>query len=481
MATRYIFKVDGMSCSHCERAVTDAVKKISGVKSVSASAPKGLVTVAGVNVNTGDISAAITEAGYSVTSHEESDDAEDDPRRESFSWGQFFTVGIIAALVLLIVHRTIGFSFIPQIPQNAGYGILFVAGILTSIHCVAMCGGIALSQCMIKDESVRDWRGLLRPFLYNAGRVVSYTLVGGIVGALGSVFDFSSAIKSGIMIGAGVLMAVMGLQMIGVFSFTSRLPVRLPRIVSKQVLHRFTAAGPFVVGIMNGFLPCGPLQTMQLFAFGTGSALHGALAMFIFSAGTVPLMFVLGAAGSVLSRRFTMTMYRAGGVLVIILGFMMFSNGMNLSGKRVFARSTDGAAVSTVSGNTQSVSSTMTSRGYQQIVIQKGIPVTWNIHANANDINGCNNAIVIPEYNIRKKLNPGDNIISFTPTKSGAITFTCWMGMISSSIRVVDNLSAAGAAGTPTDKASNAVPAGRSGTKAGLFGGSCCSRSAISQ
>ena len=64
----------------------------------------------------------------------------------------------------------------------------------------------------------------------------------------------------------------------------------------------------------------------------------------------------------------------------------------------------------------------------------------WNIQAEAGDINGCNNRIIVPEYNIEKKLEPGDNIIEFTPTESGTIPFSCWMGMIRSEIYVYDDL-----------------------------------------
>lgn len=442
---RHIFGVEGMSCSHCERAVCDAVGKLPGVKSVNASAAKKRAVVIGDGVNVAQVTDAITGEGYSVTSHEESDSDEEDHGKGKYSWLQFALVVSVTALVLFIIHRTIGFSFIPQIPAHAGLGIIFAAGLLTSIHCVAMCGGIALSQCMVKGEGATRNPGvrgrLTRPFLYNAGRIVSYTAVGAVAGALGSVFDFSQPVKSGIMIGAGILMAVMGLRMIGVFSFLERVQIPVPRIVSAGMLKKLTNAGPFGVGLLNGLMPCGPLQTMQLFAFGTGSMLEGALSMFIFSAGTVPLMFALGAAGSVLSGRFTMTMYRIGGALVVVLGLIMFSNGLHLRGTEVLARSEGGAAVARVSGGSQNVTSTIGASSYQPIVVQKGIPVRWNIRAKADEINGCNNAIIIPEYNVRKKLVPGDNIVTFTPAKSGTITFTCWMGMISSSIKVVDDVS----------------------------------------
>ena len=78
---------------------------------------------------------------------------------------------------------------------------------------------------------------------------------------------------------------------------------------------------------------------------------------------------------------------------------------------------------------------------YPPIIVQKGTPVKFNLRAAKKDLNGCNEAILIPMFNIRKELQPGDNIVEFTPTKAGTIPFTCWMSMIKSSIVVVDDLS----------------------------------------
>ena len=79
-----------------------------------------------------------------------------------------------------------------------GYGLLFAVGLLTSLHCIAMCGGINLSQCVTYKFNENETNKItkLKPSLmYNAGRVASYTLIGGIVGALGSVITFSGTAK----------------------------------------------------------------------------------------------------------------------------------------------------------------------------------------------------------------------------------------------------------------------------------------------
>ena len=86
----------------------------------------------------------------------------------------------------------------------------------------------------------------------------------------------------------------------------------------------------------------------------------------------------------------------------------------------------------------QVINSQFTSRRYVPITVKKGVPVKWTIQMDARDLNGCNNAIVIPNLGIEKKLQPGNNVIEFTPTQSGNIPYSCWMGMIRSNIAVVD-------------------------------------------
>ena len=89
---------------------------------------------------------------------------------------------------------------------------------------------------------------------------------------------------------------------------------------------------PFVIGMLNGLMPCGPLQTMQLYALGTGSAIGGALSMFVFSLGTVPIMLAFGSITGFLGKNSTKTLLKSCGIFVVILGLLMGSRGLALSG-----------------------------------------------------------------------------------------------------------------------------------------------------
>jgi sulfite exporter TauE/SafE len=271
---------------------------------------------------------------------------------------------------------------------------------------------------------------------------MSYTLTGGIVGALGSAVSFSGAARGIVQLAAGVFMIIMGLNMLGI-PFLRRLAPRMPKFFS---LPAGRGNSPLYVGLLNGLMPCGPLQAMQLYALSTGSPLGGALSMLLFSLGTVPLMFGMGALSSVLSRKFTGKIVYAGAVLVVVLGLSMLSSGFSLSGisfgsppAAFRGGAADAGQASSVNADgVQLVSTTLSPGRYQPITVEAGTPVRWTISASEGSINGCNNRMYIPEYNIEVTFKPGDNVVEFTPAATGRFPYSCWMGMIRSSITVVE-------------------------------------------
>jgi plastocyanin domain-containing protein len=85
----------------------------------------------------------------------------------------------------------------------------------------------------------------------------------------------------------------------------------------------------------------------------------------------------------------------------------------------------------------QVVNSTLLPNRYPAITVQQGIPVRWIINAPQGSINGCNNRFIVREYGIEHTFRPGENVIEFLPAKTGRFPYSCWMGMIRSSITVV--------------------------------------------
>lgn len=457
-----VLQIGGMTCTSCEMRIENKLKKTEGIIDAKAiySSSNVYVTYDANVISLDVICDVIEKLDYEVKNRPASQTAaQTEVRRDKTQKGkpqkdkssdkmpinQLLAILIIIFALYMIIKNTVGFNFIPQVNQNMGYGILFVVGLITSLHCIAMCGGINLSQCVSykQDKETGSRLSKLKPSLmYNLGRVVSYTILGGIVGALGSVVSFSGTAKGIVAIVSGLFMVIMGLNMLNVFPWLRKFNPRMPKIFGNKVHNNNGKHGPFYVGLLNGLMPCGPLQAMQIYALGTGSAFAGALSMFLFSLGTLPLMFGFGAISSLLSGKFTHKMMKVSAVLVMVLGIVMLNRGLNLSGVNlgaVYASSASGN-VAKIEGNVQVVTTNMQSGRYAPIIVQKGIPVKWTIKADASDLNGCNNPVTIPKYDLQYKLVPGDNLIEFTPEEEGNIAYTCWMGMISSNIKVVSDI-----------------------------------------
>ncbi|NLG25145.1 MAG: heavy metal transporter [Clostridiales bacterium] len=430
---RVALRVTGMHCQQCEAAIERGLGKIGGVQSVRARFRGGRVEVeynAG-RVDEAALAAALAKLGYPVAAA-----AEERPGA---------ALGLLTAAALLIVYaagdRLGWFARLGAIPlarQGMGMAALFAVGLMTSMHCVAMCGGIGLTQCIGGGRAA----GARSSALYNAGRVVSYTAVGALVGALGSVVQFSRQAQSAVMAVAGVFMVLMGLNLMGALPWTRRLLPGLPRpIAAKLGALRGRGQGAFAVGLLNGLMPCGPLQAMQLYALSTGSALRGALSMLAFSLGTVPLMLALGLMGSLLSRRAAGRLTAIGAALVAVMGVAMIGNGLAKGG---LALPPAGSAIVAqapadepdAAPTEQLLRSELSGWEYPPISVVAGVPVKWTLHADRSALNGCNAALEIPEYDLAVRLQPGDNLIEFTPTRTGTFVYSCWMGMIRSTITV---------------------------------------------
>lgn len=430
--------IKGMTCIQCEKIILRKLSKCEGIKESKISYKNNTAEILfdHSKINEDEIIEIIVNAGYEVKKSSEV------TNKSSHSIINGMLIVLIA--LYLIFSNTIGINFLPQVQSTMGYGMLFIVGLLTSVHCVAMCGGINLSQC-IKPISIDGTVSVPRSsLLYNSGRVVSYTVIGAVVGALGSVISFTGIYKGIISMFAGIFMILMGINMIGTFRHIKKVNIQIPAGLRDILLGKNGQRGPFTVGLINGLMPCGPLQTMQLYALGTGNPIDGALSMFAFSLGTVPLMFSFGAMSTLLSKGATKRLMKASAVLVIVLGLVMFQRGTALSGISLNAYSVLGLSQDDLSSaaeiidGVQIINLEVETFDYPAINVKKDIPVKINFHVTAEKINGCNETIIFPEYGIEKHLDIGDNWVEFTPQENGVFPYSCWMGMINSSITVVD-------------------------------------------
>ena len=424
-----VWRIEGMMCTHCERTVEKALKGANGIRNPRANYRRGVLRAQwdASLISENEIEERLSNVGYHL-------------RRGSSAKTAIQVLLFLAAAVALyfVLTRTPVADWTRAFPvarQGLSLGALLLLGMTTSIHCVAMCGGISLSQASKGDTA----SVVLHSTMYNVGRMISYAITGAILGGLGGLITITDSARAVFQIVMAVLMLIMSMNLSGLFPFMQRFALLLPKPLAKL---RLQGNGSFAIGLLNGLMPCGPLQAMQLLALSAGSWWMGALSMLCFAAGTVPLMLLFGIAGGGLNQRFGKPMRLISAGLVLAMAVSALSSGLAMAGvgtsnlNLVASKPNDGTPQVELVDGVQMVSTELNYGAYPAITVQAGVPVRWNFHAEADKINGCNGELMIPTYGIRKALQPGDNWIEFTPTGSGTVPYSCWMGMIRSTITV---------------------------------------------
>lgn len=208
----------------------------------------------------------------------------------------------------------------------AGLGI----GLLGSLHCIGMCGPIALSLPVYGKSKVDK---LLLIVLYNLGRASSYAALGALFGFIGNqffLFGYQQAFS--IILGVAILLFLV---------IAKYLPFRIPLIDSihqkiKGQLAKLLQSPKqqysyYFIGLANGLLPCGLVYLAIGSAMATGSAVSGALLMFMFGLGTFPLMMSIMIFGKFIPLPVRQKINRLTPVLISITACLIILRGMNLN------------------------------------------------------------------------------------------------------------------------------------------------------
>ena len=201
-------------------------------------------------------------------------------------------------------------------------------------HCIGMCGGIVLAYSTIKIEPVTSKVSkTIAHLLYNFGRVLTYTILGALFGAIGGVATFSNTANGTLLIIAGVIMILAGLSLMGKIKFLTLIEHSLSssnfyKKSFQAILHSKSNTSFFILGMLNGLLPCGFVYFFAITAASTASPLYGALVMFIFGMSTIPAMFSLGFLSSLASATsFRNMMMSLSSVAVMLYGAFTIYNG----------------------------------------------------------------------------------------------------------------------------------------------------------
>ncbi len=206
----------------------------------------------------------------------------------------------------------------------------FTIGLLGSLHCVGMCGPIALSLPYQGGHRLYAAGNVL---LYNLGRVVTYSLLGILIGLFGRGF-FLAGFQSYVSIGLGIALLLVALFSINVESQLLRLPAmqRLNAWVKARLGGLLRQRGPgklFLIGSLNGLLPCGLVYLAIVGALASGSILDSVLYMGLFGLGTIPLMLATALAGQFIKLEWRSRLRKLMPVFLLALALLFLFRGFN--------------------------------------------------------------------------------------------------------------------------------------------------------
>lgn len=328
--------------------------------------------------------------------------------------------------------------------NNASLLVLFIYGVMTSFHCISMCGGIILSGSLSISNGEKDKsKNAKAMLLYNIGRILSYTLVGAIAGGLGSFIALTGFLKGALPVIAGVIMIIMGLNFLGVLKkikISSLLSKIFKNKVYESKIFKDKSQNMLIVGLVTGLFPCGPMQAIQFYSLATASIFRGGLAMFVFAIGTVPILFLFGLLSNLLNAKFTKIALKASSIILIFMGLFMINRGFALWEIRIDPSSlwtkNDKVITATVRDDEQTLITEFTDKEFPHVAFKKGIPVKWIINMDKKYVGECKATIEIPEYNIKLELAEGENIITFTPEEEKEVGYNSWCGMLSNTITI---------------------------------------------
>ena len=220
--------------------------------------------------------------------------------------------------------------------MDAGYFLAFMTGLAGGFgHCIGMCGPVVASYALAGAGSSQGAipAAVMQHLFYNAGRITTYSLLGAVMGLTGSFINVTGSlagIQNAVAVLAGFMMLVMGLNITGIWGSTRWIEKHNLRILlsARQIQASTSPLRSVLLGLILGLLPCGLSYTIFIAAAGTGSTLGGVKMALLFGLGTLPALLTFGALISVLGSSVRAVIYRAGGVLVIVMGLYYLWRGI---------------------------------------------------------------------------------------------------------------------------------------------------------
>ncbi len=332
--------------------------------------------------------------------------------------------------------------------------IAFLTGLTTGgLSCLAVQGGLlasSVAQEIEKEYQPQPKRGKRRSesaappnsalpiLLFLGAKIVAYTILGLLLGWLGSMLQLTPAMQAVLFIGIGIFMLGNALRMLDVHPIFRYFAIQPPRFLTRYIRRTAkngeTYATPLFLGALTVLIPCGVTQAMMAVAMGTGSPLQGAAIMFAFTLGTSPVFFLVAYLATQLGARLEKWFLRLTAFVVLVLAVISINSGLTLAGSRLAVGNWSQPEFSgTPAPAASELTLTARNDGYYPGVLyaKAGAPVTLTLVTEDN--RSCSRAFVIPSLKIQKLLpQTGLVQIELPAQKAGkTIYFSCSMGMYS--------------------------------------------------
>ncbi|MFZ3301604.1 MAG: sulfite exporter TauE/SafE family protein [Microgenomates group bacterium] len=324
------------------------------------------------------------------------------------------------------------------------YLLAFVTGLTSGgISCLAVQGGLLASAI---DEKSDKYKNTL---YFLIAKLIAYTLLGGIFGAIGNVFSFSIATQGILQILIGLFMLATAGRLLNlhpIFKYTViQPPVFLLRKI-KGISNEKNIITPILLGALTVLIPCGVTQAMLILAMGTGNALSGGAIMFFFTLGTSPVFFALGMTIQSIFKNNILSKIAA--LAIVTIGISSINNGQVLRNsphtfqnyyRVIFSQNNSNKGDVKLVNGKQEVTITATNSGYKTSTktIKRGVPVKLTI--TSKNVQSCARSFIIPSLKINKVLPiNGNEVVEFTPTENGILNFSCGMGMYTGAFEIIE-------------------------------------------
>jgi sulfite exporter TauE/SafE/copper chaperone CopZ len=318
------FHVSGTHCASCKIFIEDTLNEQAGILNTTVDLKDETVTIeTSLTEDPQKLAEMLTESikqnGYTLSIEKKAKQKKND----GVIW-QALPLGLALLAAFFVVQKSGILNF--GLGGTVTPASSFIIGLIASVSsCLAVVGGLVLSlSAAVSQDDISDVKPML---LFHAGRLVSFALLGGALGALGGTMGVSFTLSAVLGLIASVVMIILGLNLVGVFEKNM---IALPSGIFnffRNIEHKTMA--PVLLGVGTFFLPCGFTQAMQVAALSSGSFTSGLLIMGAFALGTLPMLaFLSFGSASFAHSKHAPLFFKTAGVLVIGLGFFALIAGL---------------------------------------------------------------------------------------------------------------------------------------------------------